>query len=144
MNRVNTRCLIVWQLTQQPSPVFAHKYFSCPRMSSVNRIFITFAFVFMPLGVIWVVSSHLGAQHYCQLYKKKSDKHIYFLQTMTNFICQYSKPIFCQFNIMFLLDRATLTTYSRSSEKDFFLSQKLERTVSSPSDIRCFSIHQCV
>lgn len=40
---------------------------------------------------------------------------------MTNFLCQYSKPIFCQFNIMFLLDRPTLTTwttYFHSSEKD--------------------------
>lgn len=33
-------------------------------------------------------------------------------------LCQYSKPIFCQFNIMFLLDRPTLTTYFHWSEKD--------------------------
>lgn len=37
---------------------------------------------------------------------------------MTNFLCQYSKPIFCQFNIMFLLDRPTLTTCFHSCEKD--------------------------
>lgn len=122
MNRENTRCLIVRQLTRQPSPVFTHKYFSCPRMSRVNRIFITFAFVFHAfgrfMGVCSVTLSHTTVK--CRLSssskkKTQSDKRSLSMQTMTNFICQYSKPIFFQFNIL-LLDRATLTTYFHSSE----------------------------
>lgn len=120
MNRVNTRCLIVWQLTQQPSPVFAHKYFSCPRMSRVNRIFITFAFVFDAsgcfFGVCPIISTHTHDTS-VNFLKEQKKKEIRSTETMTNFICQFSRPIFCQFNIL-LLDRPTLTTYFHWSEKD--------------------------
>lgn len=72
----------------------------------------------MPPGVLWGVSRHLDTHtHDTSVRFTKRKKEIRSAQTMTNFICQYARPIFCQFNIL-LLDRPTLTTHFHWSEKD--------------------------
>lgn len=90
-------------------------------------MFVAFAFI-DALGSIVKLGCVLSARHnfdtfFESKYPKqkpamKSDEQMCSLHpSMTNSICQYSKPIFFQFNIMFFLDRPTLTTYLHSSEK---------------------------